>query len=129
MGWRLAGWWGEEPPYHAPVFVLTHYARDPVQMQGGTTFHFVTGGFAAALEQARAAAGDGDVDIAGGASVVQQAPAANAIDELVLDIVPVVLGAGERLFTGVPDPGLEPVQVIHSPYATHIRYRLGRRPE
>ena len=64
--WR--GWWGEEPPYHAPVFVVTDYPRDPVEMQGGTTFHFVTGGFAAALEQARAAAGDGDVDIAGGAS-------------------------------------------------------------
>jgi dihydrofolate reductase len=98
-------------------------------MQGGTTFHFVTGGFAAALEQARAAAGDGDVDIAGGASVIQQALTANAIDELVLDIVLVVLGAGERFFTGVHDPGLKPVQVIHSRYATHIRYRLGRRPE
>ena len=97
-------------------------------MQGGTTFHFVTGGFAAALELARAAAGDGDVDIAGGASVVRQALTANAIDELVLDVIPVVLGAGERLFTGVPDPGLEPVQAIHSLYATHIRYRLGRRP-
>ncbi len=88
--WR--GWWGEEPPYHAPVFVLTHYAHDPIEMQGGTTFHFVTGGVAAALKQARAAAGAGDVDIAGGASVVRQALAANAIDELVLDIVPVVLG-------------------------------------
>jgi dihydrofolate reductase len=121
------GWWGEEPPYHAPVFVLTHYARDPIEMQGGTTFHFVTGGFAAALEQARAAAGD--VDIAGGASVVQQALTANAIDELILDIIPVILGTGERLFTGVHDPGLEPVQVIHSHHATHIRYRLGRRPE
>src|SRR5437762_13527234 len=70
--WR--GWWGDEPPYHAPVFVLTHYARDPIEMQGGTTFHFVTGGLAAALDRARAAAGGGDVDIAGGASVVQQAP-------------------------------------------------------
>src|SRR5438552_14460219 len=123
--WR--GWWGEEPPYHAPVFVLTHYARDPIEMQGGTTFHFVTGGLAAALDRARAAAGGGDVDIAGGASVVQQALTANAIDELVLDIVPVVLGAGERLFTGVHDPGLEPVEAIHSRYATHIRYRLGHR--
>ena len=122
------GWWGDEPPYHAPVFVLTHYARNPIEMQGGTAFHFVTGGFAAALEQARAAAGDGDVDIAGGASVVQQALTANAVDELVLDIVPVLLGAGERLFSGLHDPGLEPVQVIHSRYATHIRYRLGHRP-
>ena len=125
--WR--GWWGEEPPYHAPVFVLTHHARDPIEMQGGTTFHFVTDGLAPALDRARAAAGGGDVDIAGGASVVQQALTADAIDELVLAIVPVVLGAGERLFTGVHDPGLEPVEVIHSRYATHIRYRLGRRPE
>jgi dihydrofolate reductase len=95
-------------------------------MQGGTTFHFVTGGFAAALEQARAAAGD--VDIAGGASVVQQALTANAIDELTLNIIPVVLGTGERLFTGVHDPGLEPIQVIHSRHATHIRYRLAADP-
>jgi dihydrofolate reductase len=122
--WR--GWWGEEPPYHAPVFVLTHYARDPIEMQGGTTFHFATGGFAAALEQAQATVGGGDVDVAGGASVIRQALAANAIDELVLDIVPVVLGAGERLFTGVQDPGLEPVEVVHSRYATHIRCRLSR---
>jgi dihydrofolate reductase len=101
--WR--GWWGEEPPYHAPVFVLTHYPHDPIEMQGGTTFQFVTGGFATAFEQARAAAGDGDVDIAGGASVVQQALTANAIDELVLDIVPVILGAGERLFYTRAGPG------------------------
>ena len=84
--WR--GWWGEEPPYHAPVFVLTHFAHDPIEMAGGTTFHFVTEGFDAAITQARAAAGDGDVDIAGGASTVRQAFAANAIDELVLDVVP-----------------------------------------
>jgi dihydrofolate reductase len=122
-GWR--GWWGEEPPYHAPVFVLTHYPRDPVTMAGGTTFHFVTEGLAVALEQARAAAAGGVVDIAGGASTVRQALAAGAIDELVLHVVPVLLGAGERIFDGVPDPGLEPVEVIHSPYATHIRYRVG----
>ena len=102
--WR--GWWGDEPPYHAPVFVLTHYAHEPIEMQGGTTFHFVTRGFEAALEQARSAAGDRDVDIAGGASTVRQALAAQAIDELVLNVVPVLLGAGERLFDGVPDPGL-----------------------
>ena len=122
--WR--GWWGDEPPYHAPVFVLTHYPHEPIQMAGGTTFRFVTAGFDAALEQAKDAAGNGDVDIAGGASTVRQAFAAGAIDELLLDIVPVLLGRGERLFDGVADPGLDPVEVIHSPYATHVRYRIGR---
>lgn len=122
--WR--GWWGAEPPYHAPVFVLTHHAHDPIAMEGGTTFHFVTDGFDAALQQARAAAGDRDVAIAGGASTVQQALAACALDEITLDIAPILLGAGERLFDGVADPGLEPVEVTHSPYATHVRYRVGR---
>jgi dihydrofolate reductase len=122
--WR--GWWGDEPPYHAPVFVLTHHAHDPIEMLGGTTFHFVTDGFDAAFRQARAAAGERDVDIAGGAATVRQAFAARAIDELVLDLVPVLLGAGERLFDGVQDPGLEPVEVTPSPNATHIRYRVGR---
>jgi dihydrofolate reductase len=122
--WR--GWWGDEPPYHAPVFVLTHHAHEPIEMAGGTTFHFVTDGFDAAFEQARAAAGDGGVDIAGGASTVRQALAAGVIDELVLDVAPVLLGEGERLFDGVEDPGLTPVEVVHSPYATHIRYRVGR---
>jgi dihydrofolate reductase len=122
--WR--GWWGDEPPYHAPVFVLTHYPHEPIQMAGGTTFRFVTAGFDAALDQAKDAAGDGEVDIAGGASTVRQAFAAGAIDELLLDIVPVLLGRGERLFDGVADPGLDPVEVIHSPYATHVRYRIGR---
>lgn len=91
----------------------------------GRAFRFVTAGFDAA-EQAKDAAGDGEVDIAGGASTVRQAFAAAAIDELVLDIVPVLLGRGERLFDGVADPGLEPVEVIHSPHATHVRYRTGR---
>ena len=113
-----------EPPYHAPVFVLTHHAREPIEMEGGTSFHFVTQGFEAALEQARAAAGDRGVDIAGGASTVRQALAAGAIDELVLDVAPVLLGAGERLFDGVESFGFEPVEVLHSPLATHIRYRV-----
>jgi dihydrofolate reductase len=121
--WR--GWWGEEPPYHAPVFVLTHHARDPIEMQGGTTFHFVTEGFDAALAQAREAAGELDVDIAGGASTVRQAFAAGAIDELTLDIAPVLLGSGEGLFAGVEDPGLELLEVSHSPLAIHARYRVG----
>src|SRR5437588_2045390 len=122
--WR--GWWGEEPPYHAPVFVLTHYAHDPIKMDGGTVFHFVTDGFDAAYAQAVAAAGEREVLIAGGASTVRQAFAAGVLDEIVLDIAPVLLGDGEALFEGVEDPGLEPVDVIHSPKATHVTYRIGR---
>ncbi|HEY7045103.1 MAG TPA: dihydrofolate reductase family protein [Nocardioidaceae bacterium] len=119
------GWWGAEPPYHAPVFVLTHHARDSVEMQGGTTFHFVTDGFDSAYAQACAAAGDKEVTIAGGASTVRQALAAGALDEIWLDIAPVLLGSGERLFDGVEDPGLDPVEVVASPRATHIHYRIG----
>ena len=120
------GWWGEDPPFHAPVFVLTHHPREPLPMQGGTTFTFVTDGIQSALEQARAAAGDKNVSIAGGATVVQQYLAAGLLDELYLHIVPVVLGAGERLLDDVGDPKLEPVQVTASPVATHVRYRVVR---
>jgi dihydrofolate reductase len=95
-------------------------------MDGGTTFHFVTEGFGAALKQAKAAAGDRDIAIAGGAATVRQAMAAGVIQELVLDLVPILLGSGERLFDGVKDPGLEPIEVDHSPHATHIRFRVGR---
>ena len=119
--WR--GWWGEEPPYHAPVFVLTRHAREPIEMEGGTTFHFVTGGFDAAYAQARETAGDDGVDIAGGAWTVRQALIAGVVDELTLDIAPVLLGSGERIFDGVGSLGMEPVEVLHSPLATHIRYR------
>ena len=119
--WR--GWWGDEPPYHAPVFVLTHHPHDPIAMAGGTTFHFVTDGFESAFAQAGEAAGDVDVDIAGGASTVRQALVAGVVDELALDIAPVLLGSGERIFDGVESFGLEPVEVLHSPLATHIRYR------
>lgn len=117
------GWWGDEPPYHAPVFVLTHHPHDPIELAGGTTFHFVTDGFDAAYAQAVDAAGGRGVDIAGGASTVRQALTAGVIDELVLDIVPVLLGAGERLFDGVDAFVFEPVEVQHSPLATHVRYR------
>jgi dihydrofolate reductase len=120
--WR--GWWGEDPPYHTPVYVLTHHAREPIEMDGGTTFHFVTDGIESALEQARAAAGDKDVSIAGGASAVQQYLAAGLLDELYLHIVPVVLGEGERLLDGVGDPRLEPVKVVASPAVTHVKYRV-----
>jgi dihydrofolate reductase len=122
--WR--GWWGDDPPYHAPVFVLTHYEREPIAMEGGTTFHFVTTGFEDALAQAKEVAGDAEVDIAGGASAVRQALAANAIDELVLDIAPVLLGRGERIFDETTITRLEQTEVAHSPNATHIRYRALR---
>jgi dihydrofolate reductase len=120
--WR--GWWGEDPPFHVPVFVLSHHAREPLSMQGGTTFTFVTDGIDSALERARAAAGDGDVAIAGGASAVRQYLAAGMLDELHLHIVPVILGAGERLLEGVGEPTLEPVGVVASPAVTHVKYRV-----
>ena len=122
--WR--GWWGEEPPFHAPVFVLTHHEREPLEMAGGTTFTFVTGGLDAALEEARRAAGPLDVAVAGGASTVRQYLAAGLLDELHLHIVPIVLGAGERLLDGVGDVVLEPVEVVASPAVTHVRYRVDR---
>jgi len=119
------GWWGDEPPFHAPVFVLTHHSRRPLSMQGGTTFTFITG-IDPALEQARAAAGGGDVAIAGGASTVRQYLGAGMLDELYLHIVPIILGAGERLLEDVGDPVLEPVKVIASPAVTHVKYRIVR---
>lgn len=117
------GWWGPEPPYHAPVFVLTHHAKDPIEMEGGTSFHFVTDGFDAAYAQAQEAAGDEGIDIAGGASTVRQALAAGVIDELTIDIAPVLLGSGERIFDGTGPFPFEPVEVLHSPLSTHIVYR------
>jgi dihydrofolate reductase len=120
------GWWGDEPPYHAPVFVLTHHPRAPLAMQGGTTFTFVTDGIESALAQARAAAGDGDVAIAGGAASVNQYLAAGQIDELRLHVVPVVLGAGERLFEGVGGVGLERLDVSGTDLVTHLTYRVVR---
>jgi dihydrofolate reductase len=121
------GWWGPEPPYHAPVFVLTHYARESVVMAGGTTFHFVTDGIESALKQARDAAGHRSVAVAGGASTVQQFIRAGLLEELNLHIAPVILGAGERLLDNVGNPTLEPVNVRSSPRATHITYRITYR--
>jgi dihydrofolate reductase len=118
------GWWGDDPPYHRPVFVLTHHPRKPVPMQGGTTFFFVTDGPDSALRQAREAAGEKDVQIAGGAHTVQQFLRAKTLDELYLHIVPVVLGRGERLLEDVGDPKLTPVTVVASPAVTHVRYRV-----
>jgi dihydrofolate reductase len=120
------GWLGEDPPYHTPVFVLTHHPREPLEMEGGTTFTFVTDGPASALAQARAAAGHKDIAIAGGASAIQQYLAGRMLDELYLHIVPVVLGGGERLLQNLGNPTLQPVKVIGSPEVTHVKYRVVR---
>ena len=117
------GWWGPEPPYHAPVFVLTHHAHEPIEMAGGTTFHFVTEGFDEAFRRAAEVADGGGVHIAGGAATVRQALAAGVVDQLTLDIAPVLLGGGERIFDGAEDFPFEPVEALHSPLATHVRYR------
>jgi dihydrofolate reductase len=120
--WR--GWWGDEPPYHAPVFVLTHHARDPVEMKGGTTFHFVTDGFEAALERAVEAAAGKDVAIAGGASTGQQYLRAGLVDEMEIHVAPLLLGGGERLFDNLDGgpSGLECVELVSSPAVAHYRY-------
>jgi dihydrofolate reductase len=118
------GWWGEDPPFHAPVFVLTHHARDPQPMAGGTTYHFVTDGIESALAQARAAAGGGDVVIGGGATTINQYLAAGLIDELRLHIVPLTLGAGTRLFEGVPPLKLDQVKSRAASLVTHVTYRV-----
>jgi len=117
------GWWGDEPPYHHPVFVLTHYPRPPITMEGGTTFHFVVDGIESALEQAFAAAGGNDVRLGGGASAVQQYLRAGLIDDLHLVIVPTLLGGGERLFDhlGGGLEGYECVQFVSSPSVAHVR--------
>jgi len=116
------GWWGDDPPYHAPTFILTRHARAPIVMEGGTTFHFVTDGIEAALAQARAAAGDLDVKIGGGVSTVRQYLEAGAIDELHLVMSPVLLGRGEALFAGIDLPGLgyRVTEMVPSDSATHV---------
>jgi dihydrofolate reductase len=124
LDWK--GWWGDDPPYHGPVFVLTHFPREPVEMQGGTTFTFVTDGIESALAQAREAAGEENVAIAGGAHTVNQYLAAGLIDELRLHVAPVVLGAGERLLDGVGNFDLEPLDVSGTGLVTHLSYRVAR---
>ena len=119
------GWWGEEPPYHHPVFVLTHHPRPPLELIG-TTFTFVTDGFASAMAQAHAAAGDLDVQIGGGADTIRQALASGVLDQLDIHIAPVMLGSGERLFGGTADVRLERERVIAAPGVTHLRYRVVR---
>jgi dihydrofolate reductase len=119
------GWWGEEPPFHAPVFVLTNHPREPLALEG-TTFHFVTDGIESALAQAKEAAGDKDVAIAGGADVARQYLSAGLIDELRLSVAPVLLGSGTRLFEGGAGAGaaLEQVQAVQAPGVTHLIYRV-----
>ena len=116
------GWWGDNPPFHAPTFVLTHHARAPIVMEGGTSFHFVTDGIEAALARAKAAAGDLDVKISGGVSTVRQYLLADAIDEMRLALSPVVLGRGESLFAGIDLPGLgyRVTEVVQTELATHL---------
>jgi dihydrofolate reductase len=116
------GWWGDDPPFHAPVFVLTHHPREPQPMEGGTTYYFVTDGIESALTQARVAAGDGDVAVQGGATTVNQYLAAGLIDELRLHIAPLTLGAGTRLFEGVPPLKLEQVKARAARLVTHVTY-------
>jgi dihydrofolate reductase len=123
--WR--GWWGEDPPYHHPVFVLTHHPREPLQMQGGTTFEFVTDGIESALAQAKHAAQGDDVWLAGGASVINQYLAAGLVDEIDLSIAPLVLGGGERLFEGLDGNSLKLTQIraVDAPGVTHVKYQVG----
>lgn len=117
------GWWGDEPPYHGPVFVLTHFPHESIEMEGGTTFHFVTEGIEVALERARTAAGDRNISVAGGASTVNQFLAAGLLDELRLHVTSHILGAGERIFEGVPPQQLERTSVRVASLVTHATYR------
>jgi dihydrofolate reductase len=119
--WR--GWWGEEPPFHAPVFVVTHHEREPLSLSD-TTFHFVTGGVERAIELAREAAGGADVSIGGGAATIQQAIRAGLLDELVVNQVPLLLGDGARLFEGLGGVGLRQTRVVEAPGVAHISYSL-----
>jgi dihydrofolate reductase len=117
------GWWGDDPPFRKPVFIVTSHPREPVEKDNGTTFTFVTDGIEAALEQAREAAGDKDVLIAGGGNVIQQALAAGAVDDFQLNVAPMLLGGGVRLF-GDATPEVELTRVVESPRATHLAYRV-----
>jgi dihydrofolate reductase len=122
--WR--GWWGEDPPFHKPVFVLTHHEREPLTLSD-TTFTFVTDGIESALQQARKAAGDKDVFIGGGANVINQYLAAGLVDELELHVVPILLGGGARLFAGVgPDLKFKELRAVEAPGVTHLKYRVGK---
>jgi dihydrofolate reductase len=119
------GWWGEEPPFRVPVFVLTHHPRETLVMKGGTSFTFITDGFENALEEARAAAEGQDINVAGGAEAIQEALAVGCLDELQVHLVPLLLGGGTTLFGDGRLKQLELTRVIDSPAVTHMRYRIG----
>ncbi|HEX3832694.1 MAG TPA: dihydrofolate reductase family protein [Solirubrobacteraceae bacterium] len=125
---QWTGWWGDDPPYHYSVFILTHYPRDPVEMEGGATFNFVTDGIESALEQATKAAGGKDVRLWGGGNIAQQYLAAGLLDELELHVVPVLLGDGARLFDNLGDAEVRLAQVrsVEAPGVTHLKYRVVR---
>jgi dihydrofolate reductase len=125
-GEQWKGWWGDDPPYHNDVFILTHYPREPVEMEGGTMFHFVTDGIEQALGRAKESADDQDVRLWGGAEVIQEYLAAGLLDELELHIVPVLLGDGARLFDnlGGAEIELEQVRAVEAPGVTHLKYRV-----
>ena len=120
------GWWGDNPPYHVPVFVLTHHEREPLEMEGDTTFHFVTEGFGSALDRARAAAGEADISVIGGANAIQQYLSAGLVDELEISVSPRFLGGGERLFDNLDgaDIELEQLRAVEGVGVTHISYRV-----
>lgn len=119
------GWWGDDPPFHTPVFVLTHHARDPLVMNGGTTFYFVTDGVASALDRAREAAGGKDVQVGGGADAARQFLAGHLLDEIEIHLVPLLLGSGARLLDNLPtDLQLDPIRTIGAPGVTHLKYRV-----
>jgi dihydrofolate reductase len=122
------GWWGDNPPYHMPVFVLTHHPRNPLPMQGGTTFHFVTDGIESALSQARSAAAGKDILLGGGAETINQFLAARLVDEVNISVAPRLLGGGARLFDNLGDsiPRLEQMRVVDAPGVVHLRYRVVR---
>lgn len=119
-------WWGDTPPFHVPVFILTHHPREAVVKQGGTTFHFVTEGIESALAQAKAAAGTKDIQIAGGAQAIQQYLKAGLLDELQIHVSPVLLNGGVRLFEDLGDASLEKIRVIDSPHVMHLKFRVVR---
>jgi dihydrofolate reductase len=122
------GWWGDNPPYHMPIFVLTHHPRNPLPMQGGTTFHFVTDGIESALSQARSAAAGKDILLGGGAETINQFLAARLVDEVNISVAPRLLGGGARLFDNLGDsiPRLEQMRVVDAPGVVHLRYRVVR---
>jgi dihydrofolate reductase len=121
------GWWGDDPPFHTPVFVLTHHERESLEMDGGTTFYFVSEGIESAIGQAKEAAGGEDVSIGGGAATIQQAIAAGLLDELLINQAPILLGGGERLLDNLAAgaASFELIDLVQGPEATHLTYRLG----